>query len=413
MRLPISLLAICSAASLTACGSSVDSNQNGTTSGGDAGGSKVSTGADMGGGDTGGGDGTGGSGGGSMIAYPAPHPGEPQIPNHGGVTLHDPVIVTVTWPSDSLESYVEAFDDTVGTFAWWPTWANDYGVGPATGGGHVPLTEAAPPTISDDEIQSWLDAKIQDGTMPAPTDQTIYALYYPSSTTVTIPQNEGGGSSCAAFLGYHNSFTTSYQGQTLPIAYAVINRCGDQDSVTETASHEFAEAATDPHPLTGGLAYMITSDSPWTVAGGEVGDMCSEVGGVTEQGYSMTRVWSNSAAAKGDQPCVPNPDPTMPFFDAGLEQDTLSALPGKTVTTKVDCYSFGPLPSAMQLVAQPYSPQTLTITFDKPTCQNGDVVTMSVAVASTATAQTDYHYDVIAQLDAMTGHVWRGMVHVQ
>ncbi len=415
MRTQLSLLGILSAAALTACGASVDSNASGTTSGGQAGGGDVTTGANAGGAGTGGGGGAQGTGGGGgpIAAYPAPHPSEPQIPNHGGVTLHDPVIVTVTWPNDSLETYVETLDDTIGTFAWWPTWANDYGVGPATGGGHVPLTEAAPATISDDQVQTWLDSKIQDGTMPAPTDQTIYALYFPSSTTVTIPQSEGGGSSCGSFLGYHNSFTSSYMGQSIPIAYAVINRCGsDQGQLTETASHEFSEAATDPHPLTGGLAYMIISDSPWTVAGGEVGDMCSEVGGVTEQGYSLTRVWSNSAAAKGDQPCVPNPDPTMPFFDAGLEHDTLTANAGETVTTKVDCYSFGPLPNAMTLQAQPYSPQSLTITFDKPTCNNGDVVTMSVAVDASATHGTDYHYDILAQLDPMTGHVWRGMVHV-
>jgi hypothetical protein len=413
MRTQLSLLAIVSATALAACGANVsDSNASGTTSGGNTGGG-VTTGSNAGGGNAGGGGQGGGSGGTMVASYPAPHPSEPQIPNHGGVTLHDPVIVTVTWPNDSMESTVETFDDTIGTFAWWPTWANDYGVGPATGGGHVPLTEAAPTTISDDEIQTWLDGKIQDGTMPAPTDQTIYALYYPSSTTVTIPQQEGGGSSCSSFLGYHNSYTTTFMGQSIPIAYAVINRCGGQDTVTETASHEFAEAATDPHPLQGGLAYMILSDNPWTVAGGEVGDMCSQVGGVTEQGYSLTRVWSNSAALKGDQPCVPNPDPSMPFFDAGLEHDTLSASPGQTVTTKVDCYSFGPLPNAMTLQAQPYSPQTITITFDKPTCVNGDVVTMSVAVGPNAMHATDYHYDILAQLDPMTAHVWRGMVQVQ
>ena len=34
--------------------------------------------------------------------YPAPHPSMPQIPIHGGVVLHDPEIVSVTFPGDEL-----------------------------------------------------------------------------------------------------------------------------------------------------------------------------------------------------------------------------------------------------------------------------------------------------------------------
>ena len=412
------VLALSSAGALVGCGNTVDSSEiSGTTSGhGDGGGgADVTTGGNTGGNAGAGGEGTGGGGNGPPSAYPAPHPGMPQIPNHGGVTLHDPVIVTVTWPDEQNTAFMETLDDTIGTFAWWNTWAPDYGVHAATGGGHVELTEAPLSQMSDDDVQSWLDDRIQDGTMPAPTDQTIYALYFSPSTTVTIPPNEGGGSSCSSFYGYHSSFSTNFQGVHTPVAYAVINNCGNRDDTTVTASHEIAEAASDPHPLTGGLAYMLTTNSPWTLAGGENADMCSEVLGVAEAGYQLTRVWSNSSAAAGNQPCVPVvPDPNgLPYFNAGLEQDTLSATPGATVTEKVDCYSFGPLPSDIQLQAQPYSPQTITITFDPPTCKNGDVVTMSVAVGAGAMHGTDYHYDILSSLDPMTAHVWRGMVHVQ
>jgi hypothetical protein len=38
---------------------------------------------------------------------------------------------------------------------------------------------------------------------------------------------------------------------------------------------------------------------------------------------------------------------------------------------------------------------------------------MSITVAATAKHATDYHYSLLAQLDANNLHAWRGMVHVK
>ncbi|HEY4121310.1 MAG TPA: hypothetical protein VGM56_25770 [Byssovorax sp.] len=347
--------------------------------------------------------------------YPSPHPGMPQIPNNGGVTLHDPVIVTITFPGDADASFEEGFGDAVGGLAWWNSVTSEYGVGPATNGGHVRITDALPGSMYDSDLQSWIDARIADGTLPAPTDQTLYALYMPNTTSISFSPQEGGGSSCREFLGYHNTYGHNDGMSTTALAYAVIDLCsGSTDDTTDTASHEFAEAATDPHPAIPGLAYMILDDTPWTLDGGEVADMCDEMSSVQEAGYNLTRSWSNANAAIGQQPCQPAPpDPnSTPYFNTAPDTDTLSATPGTSVTVNLHCYSFGPLANPMQLMAQAYSPDILTFSFDHPTCVDGDVVVMTVDVAATAQHGTPYHFELLPEIDADTGHLWRGEVQV-
>ena len=591
---------------LGACSSTVDDAR--TASGASATSSATTTTAGVGGGSTVGSTATAGVGGESSstsgaggtadIPYPAPHPSMPQIPNNGGAVLKAPVIITVTFPGDPLQDKEQQFDAEVGGLKWWSTVHDSYGVGPATSGGNVLIADAAPATMTASELETWLQDRITDGTLPAPTDQTIYALYFQSSTTVTFDPNQGGGSLCQEFLGYHSSINATTPTGLIPAAYAVIGQCGDIDNVTETASHEFTEAATDPHPIAGQPAYVYVKPSPWTTLGGEDGDMCAGVSSVVENGWSLTRVWNNPNAAEGNQPCVPVPDPVMgaplpyfnagivtetlkanpgdtvstevdcysfgplptdmtlvaqafgkktlqfsfdanqgggslcqeflgyhssitaqtpdgvvpaayavtgqcgdidsvtetashefteaatdphpingkpafvylknspwttlggedgdmcsgvsgvvengwaltrvwnnpnaaegnqpcvpvpdpvngqalPYFNAGIVHDTLKASPGETVSTEVDCYSFGPLPNDMQLVGQAFSKKNLTFSFDKDTCKNGDIVTMSITVSASAKSATDYHYSLLAQLDANTAHAWRGMVHVK
>src|SRR4051812_37005421 len=116
-----SLSALVAAGALvSACSSSVESdNASGATSGTSSGSSST---AGVGGGETttsASSSTAAGTGGSAEIPSPAPHPGMPQIPNLGGVVLHDPVIVTVTFPSDDLEADVQKFDDEIGSLKWW------------------------------------------------------------------------------------------------------------------------------------------------------------------------------------------------------------------------------------------------------------------------------------------------------
>jgi hypothetical protein len=349
-----------------------------------------------------------------VAPFPAPHPGMPQMPNNGGPVLHDAEIVTVTFPGDDLESQEQAFDDEIGSLSWWSTVHTEYGINPAKGAGHVTSADPLPDAMSADELEAWLGAKITDGTLPTPNDQTIYALYVPATTIISFSPQEGGGQSCNAFLGYHSAIWTTVNNQSLQVQYAVINRCGDFNSVTETASHEFTEAATDPHPLTN-PAYVFLNDNAWTIAGGEDGDLCSMVSSVTENGYSLTRVWSNKNAKAGDQPCIPAPQnaQNLPYFNAGIVKDTTTAHAGDKLQLEVDCYSFGPLPNEFALKPQANSKSILKFTMSQPKCKNGDKVTMTIDVSPNAKKGTSYHYSLSTELDANTGHIWRGMVTIK
>jgi hypothetical protein len=344
------------------------------------------------------------------VGYPAPHPSMPQIPIHGGVVLHDPVIVSVTFPGDKLADKIAQFGEEVGSLKWWSTVNSPYGVGPGRSGGHVVAPEAPADALTDTDVEQWIADKIDDGTLPAPTDQTIYTMYYPSTTSVTLDD----AASCQQFLGYHSAFEIKRDGQPMLVSYAVIARCGDLDQVTETASHEFTEAATDPHPITiRELGYMLLSSNAWTLLGGENADMCAGVAGVRENGWNLTRSWINQNAAIGQQPCLPVEDDGVPYFNAGIVRDTIATEAGTTVTTEVDCYSFGPLPAPMELSIQSYGKSGLRFALDRKSCRNGDKLSLTISVPKEARRGADYHYSLISRIDDRTGHLWRGLVHVR
>jgi hypothetical protein len=349
-------------------------------------------------------------------SYPAPHPSMPLIPRNGGAVLHDPSIVTVTFAGDAMEAKLQAFGDQVGGLKWWSTVHDGYGVGPATSAGHVTIPVAPPARMTDGDVQAWLAARVGDGTLPAPTDQSIYLLYYPQATTITFDDSSGSAASCQVFLGYHSTISVAAAGRTVPVAYAVINRCrGDLDEATSTASHELTEASTDPHPIDDSTAgYVTLKDNAWTGLGGENADMCAGVTGVTEAGWALTRVWNNVTAAAGDQPCVPVPDTGgVPYFNAGVVHERVTALPGTSVSTELDCYSFGPLTDPMTLSVGVPAGDPLKIYFDQKTCVNGDKVNMTLAVSASAQRGSDIHYTVFTTLPAGNAHLWRGMVHVR
>jgi hypothetical protein len=81
--------------------------------------------------------------------------------------------------------------------------------------------------------------------------------------------------------------------------------------MTIVGSHEIAEGATDPVPGNGyTLVSSIDTKQPWTqsplVAAlyGEVGDLCVSTQ-INEGNFTYQRIWSNTAAAKELDPCVP------------------------------------------------------------------------------------------------------------
>jgi hypothetical protein len=285
---------------------------------------------------------------------------------------------------------------------------------------------SAPASITDDEIKAWL-ADQADGThagWPKADDDTIFALYFPSTTAIDVH----GKKSCNAFDGYH------LEGQTKdghPLVYAVLARCSSSlDAVTVATSHELIEASTDPHYYSA-PAYAATDKDHfiWTVAtAGEVGDMCDFEPQANQKlvgNFMVERTWSNAAAAAGHDPCVPAP--SDPFFGVAADfKETVSIDTGKSkIATKgikvpigqsrtVDVALFSDAPTepfkvdALDGTVFFGGPAELELTLDSQTGQNGDVVHLTIK-----TLQAGPWGGSMLVLRAKLGgtsHMWLGFV---
>ena len=121
--------------------------------------------------------------------------------------------------------------------------------------------------------------------------------------------------------------------------------------------------------------------------------------------YTVQRVWSNKAAAAGQDPCVPAA-PGPYFNSAPVLDDTITmSLQGQSVATKgvsipigqsktieLDLFSDGPTggPWTVQAIdltnaLQQASATALTFTFDKTNGQNGDKLHMTITAQAKGT----------------------------
>ena len=232
-------------------------------------------------------------------------PREINVGGDGGV-LTAPNVVPIFFANDALESLVEGLLAQLPSSKYWSALEAEYGVGALTVAPSIVLSDAPPQAATQDDVASFIASKLaSDPSWPAPTDQTIYFVYYPVSTTLTL----GSSTLCTDFLGYH------YYGQTASASrfvFAVQGRCASgqlsqTDDATQNTTHELVEAATDPF-----LASYVAQDAAhavWTrFPGAEIGDLC-EVESLSFQrliGFDLlSRFWSNSAAAAGHDPCAP------------------------------------------------------------------------------------------------------------
>jgi hypothetical protein len=300
--------------------------------------------------------------------FPAFTVSMPQAVSLGGPVMAAPRITAITFSNDvhasqaganapSIEN-IEGFVSFLGASPEFWGALDEYGVGAGSSTEAIRLAEAAPSVIADDavsfdpqsnqlvpSVRSWLIEKL-DGTHPefaTPDENSLYALFFPVSTTITLGP---GLVSCSGFGGYHDNITLPASDRFpkgLNVAYAVLPRCADQDTpngslegLTVAASHEFAEAATDPFPEAA-PAFFTTDDAhlAFSVFGGEIGDLCE-----VQEPVSMTlpnspvvvqRLWSNKAAAAGEDPCIPNVEHLAWFDSVPNTPDQLEVRPGTTI----------------------------------------------------------------------------------
>lgn len=239
--------------------------------------------------------------------------GLPQAVSAGGPLLRLPVFVPITFKDDAdgTADELEDFIASVGCTEYWNEIARDYGVGAGVTGPPVRVPDPAWAQIDDTQLAKWLKDRLdqKDPLFPQPTDDTLYVIFLPESTTVTLQ----GSQSCQEFGAYHYN-TRLASGRK--VAYATVPRCSGfggsgLDVVTAPATHELIEAVTDPYPSLA-PAHTRTDDVhlAWSIfAGGEVSDLCefnsNEFLTPASYPWSVARSWSNKEASLEHDPCVP------------------------------------------------------------------------------------------------------------
>jgi hypothetical protein len=119
--------------------------------------------------------------------------------------------------------------------------------------------------LLDSTIRNTLQSEISSGFLKNPDANRLYVIFV--QPDVVVSNDNGGGSSSRyepqGFVGYHNSFVgfDAFQNSAV-IRYAIVVTPGGSynqlsstlptfDQMTSIASHEIAEAVTDPDPNTG------------------------------------------------------------------------------------------------------------------------------------------------------------------
>lgn len=119
--------------------------------------------------------------------YPAFPVDVAQVVDNGGPVLATPVIVTVTWSGDPQAATWAAYDDAIGGSTYWHAINGEYGVGPATGGGHVSITTPAPSSMSDQDLDVLVSTNVGNGMWPASTASTTRVRSGRSSPSTSAP----------------------------------------------------------------------------------------------------------------------------------------------------------------------------------------------------------------------------------
>ncbi len=327
--------------------------------------------------------------------FAAAHLPFPQIPFNGGSVINSPRVITLSFPKYQDGGFgVSGYADWIVGSSWLQTVGADYGVGLGTHVKDFVFPSAAPAQVNDSEIQQVLASWIADGGIPPSTASSIYLIYYPVSTTITM----SGGVSCQSFGGYHDQFALS---NGTPVTYGVIATCQggngnpNYGEAAITTSHELVEAATDPDPqgLFGNPGYRFNDQTlAWTDTFSEAADLCEGSTGIYDSNYAAQRIWSNSVARTGaSSPCVPVPSKEV-YFNASASPNGTQFLStsssAQIVTYQITPWSLSPASGWYLIASQLTGSFSASLSLTGGTAvgsgviavNNGDAVTLQVTV---------------------------------
>jgi hypothetical protein len=310
----------------------------------------------------------------------------------GGGILAAPKMVTFTF-SDTFEpAQVAAFGNTITQTSWFAQVTKDYCV---DDGGTCVQVGLAGDAIALDagSAMTWVDnafnppgagvsdagtdftgflikevEKISTGGLAGIDPNAIYTFYFSPNATFYMGDPNLGGQAGCGFGGYHNAVAPLSDGGGSPITYAIIVDCAagapaaqELAGLTVAASHELVEATTDPY---NGSGWYLDQDQNLLDAGlptpqnlrnqawadtfqfGEIGDNCESLLDPTwtlDGGVVVQRIWSTSAAAAGQNPCIPVPAGET-YYNATPDKAIYVADVGASFTVNVT--GFSPTPRA-------------------------------------------------------------------
>jgi Repeat of unknown function (DUF346) len=233
----------------------------------------------------------------------------PSLTNHGGPILGAVQVVPMYWgaawataANSQLATQLDSFFDVVLTSEYMDMLAEYSTTTTTIQHGQrlasVRIANSEPGAIvggvrqvTDGQIQTSLQGFIANGTVPATTANTLYFIFLPPGVVSIL----GSSQSCSAFCGYHNHIG-GVRYSVIPFADCAGCVFPGQflDTLTEVASHELAEAITDPD-----------LNAWWDGGtGDEIGDICNRQ--TTHLGGFMVQTeWSNGQNACVVAPAAP------------------------------------------------------------------------------------------------------------
>jgi hypothetical protein len=237
-------------------------------------------------------------------------------------------------------------------------------------------------TLTDAQVETYLSGLIDAGKVPAPDDDTMYMIFFPSPITITMSD---GSASCAnmGFCAYHSSY--AHNGKN--VRYGVMPDqttggcsmgCGPGtavDNTTDVASHELIEAVTDPDNGTGW--YDVVDNNC-----GEIGDICAIGPGETAQvaGFAVQKEWSN----KNNDCIATDPNAVVNDFTAAASPATVNVPVGGMATTTVKLTKTTGMAENAALTA--VAPTGLTASFSPASVTSGSgTSTLTISASPTAT----------------------------
>ena len=343
-----------------------------------------------------------------MVRGPTDHPPLWRLTHLNATPQTAPEVWVVVWPGDeALGAQVVDFEDWMLHSDYWMTSMGEYGIGAGTSKGLIVMPSAAPALLGDAQLAGFATMLVTSGQITG-NSNTQVAFLPPPTTKVTA----GGSASCTAFLGYHSHATNTANA----VAYSITARCvgtpgTDLDGISDTLSHETAEAATDPVPGNG-----IIDSSP---AHQEVADLCEfgedlaidvppDATHTTARRYWVQRLYSDMRAAQGNiDPCLPIPTP-RPYWNVAFDPAVVIGAPGSsaTIDARLDVFAYGDV-GTIQWVA---SSSDADVEPQQGTAMAGDTIPIRVTPFSTLQTGQVIEIDVISESGKAGSQLWFGYI---